>query len=176
MKPEAIISKTLQHEGGYSNHVADKGGPTNYGITLKTFKQVSPGATVADLKNLTGEDVIGIYKDLYFYTPGVDKLPKAIQDLVFDMNVLHGASTATRLLQKALRYLGHAQVTVDADLGPKTIKAAFNTNPVRLRAAINKQREALINSIVERNPSQKVFLNGWMRRVNSFKEMPTDLT
>jgi hypothetical protein len=56
-----------------------------------------------------------------------------------------------------------------------TIKAAFNTSPARLRAAINKQRETFIDNIIAADPSQKVFEKGWKNRINKFKE-PNQLT
>ena len=35
MTIEAILDDVLRREGGYSDHLADGGGPTNYGITAR---------------------------------------------------------------------------------------------------------------------------------------------
>ena len=45
------LRRLLTHEGGYTNHPADPGGPTNFGITIYDYrKYVKPGATAADVK------------------------------------------------------------------------------------------------------------------------------
>lgn len=171
MTPEQIIQNTLKHEGGFSFHKQDKGGATNRGITIKTYQQVKPNATVEDLKNLSEKEAIQIYLDLYFYKPQVDKLPERIQDVMFDSNVHHGPVMATKLLQRALRYLGHTTIQVDGILGSETLKTAFKTDSNRLRTAIIKQRERLFANIINTNPKQAVFYRGWMNRLNSFKEV-----
>ena len=48
----------LNMEGGYVNHPADPGGPTNRGVTLGTFQTLAPkllgiSGTLANLKALT---------------------------------------------------------------------------------------------------------------------------
>ena len=42
------LARLIAHEGGYSNHPDDPGGPTNFGITIADYRRyVKPSATTA---------------------------------------------------------------------------------------------------------------------------------
>ena len=62
------IGKILQHEGSrYTNHPADRGGPTKHGITLGVLKRYRKGRTTAeDVKKLTVDEAKEIYKAKYW--------------------------------------------------------------------------------------------------------------
>ena len=169
MRVNDIIENSLKWEGGYVNHPNDKGGPTNMGITLKTLRGVKPNASIEDIKKLTKETAVKIYKKLYYYGMGVDNFPQDVQDVVFDMNVLHGKKNSIIIVQRALRSLG-ASIVVDGIAGPKTMGAAMASNPLFFRKSINNEREKFVERIVARNPSQSVFLKGWKNRINSFRK------
>ena len=48
-----LIDDILRREGGYVNHPADKGGPTNFGITQDTLSRyIGRQALISDVKNL----------------------------------------------------------------------------------------------------------------------------
>ncbi|MST78798.1 hypothetical protein FYJ72_14340 [Prevotella copri] len=54
-------------EGGFSNHPQDRGGATNKGVTLSTYRMVyGKDKTVDDLKNLTESQWNYIFKKLYW--------------------------------------------------------------------------------------------------------------
>ena len=54
---DEMIDDILRREGGYVNHPADRGGPTNYGITQKTLSRyIGRAALTSEVKNLS-EDV-----------------------------------------------------------------------------------------------------------------------
>ena len=48
---DEALRRLLVHEGGYSNHPSDPGGPTNFGITIHDYrKYVKPDANAADVR------------------------------------------------------------------------------------------------------------------------------
>jgi lysozyme family protein len=168
MTPDKIILTTLKHEGGISNHKADRGGLTNFGITFRTLKSFIPAATEESLINMTKEQAIAFYRTYFFYGMGVDKYPKEIQDIMFDMNVNHGVGNSTRILQRAL-VLSGMPVTVDGIPGRQTLSAAQKVNLKTLRDNLITARLRFFQAIVRNDPSQAVFARGWENRAKSFE-------
>lgn len=167
--PEEIIKNTLKHEGGWSKHPKDPGGSTNYGITLKTYRGIFPKATEADLHMMTREDAIIFYKAHIWRSARPERIPEGIRDVWFDMVVNHGIINANILLQRALRVIDPS-IADDGVIGPKTRETMTNIKDIqKVRDAIILERERFYRRIVERKPSQKVFLKGWLNRNNSFK-------
>ncbi len=161
------ISKTLEHEGGWSDHALDKGGKTKYGITLSTLQSFRPGATEKDLRQMTKEDATSFYVKHFFYGMGVDRLPEGVQDIVFDMNVNHGLRNSIKILQRALVACGK-HILVDGIPGPNTVTAAFSVPVQKLRTNIIEARLNFYRAIIRNNPSQQVFWRGWEKRARSF--------
>ena len=152
----------LKKEGGFVDHPADRGGATNKGVTIETYREhINPGGTVDDLKNITDEQAKEVFKGEYYFKPGIDKLPPEIQGQVFDWSVNSGPDTAIRKLQEA------AGAPVDGVVGPQTVEAVK-------RSGINNDvladaRQSFYDEIVANNPSQAVFANGWRNRANKFR-------
>jgi lysozyme family protein len=82
-------------EGGYVNNPADPGGETNFGISKRAHPNV-------DIKNLTREGAIAIYKREYWDPIGGDDLPAPLDLVLFDSAVNEGPGTAKNHLQAAL--------------------------------------------------------------------------
>ena len=58
---EDSLRRLLRHEGGYTNHPSDPGGPTKYGITIHDYrKYIKKGGTAADVKAMTLDQAKGI--------------------------------------------------------------------------------------------------------------------
>ena len=89
-----IIEKVLHHEGGYVNDPKDLGGETKYGITKRFYPDV-------DIKNLTIEQAVEIYKKDYWDKNKVESLPQNLWHIYFDMCVNMGKRTAVKVLQRA---------------------------------------------------------------------------
>lgn len=149
-------------EGGFIDHPADKGGPTNCGVTLATFKVIfGKDKTVDDLKKMTDAQWKKVMK-VYWDACNADKIQnQSIANIVVDWNVNSG-TTGRKSVQKALG------LYADGIFGPKTLEALNKTPGKCVFCKIREAREAFYRGIAEKNPSQAVFLKGWINRLNSF--------
>ena len=169
-----MIDDVLWREGGYVNHPADKGGPTNYGITQATLT-VCRGrpVTAEDVRMLPVDEARAIYRARYYLDPKIDTLPSRIQPQLFDMAVNHGPKAAVRMLQETLNAEGYGPLAQDGAVGPLTRTAAetaAGSMGGQLNNALVDMRISFYLGIVSRNPTQKVFLKGWLRRAEEFRE------
>ena len=167
------IGLILEHEGGYVNHKADRGGPTNFGVTIDTYsKWLGREATIDDVKNMKVETAREIYETEYLTGPRIHTLPEPYpQVLILDMAINHGPRNAIKMLQRTVNLAGFGPISVDGVMGPGTrgsVERAQNAMDNYLQNAIVEERIKFYHRIVERNSSQKVFLKGWLRRANSF--------
>lgn len=143
---QKAIKLLFELEGGYSNNKYDKGGETNYGITQKTYnaylkKQNFQNKTV---KDITKKEATKIYYEEYWLLSGAYKINDfKLAYLLFDSSVNHGVRTAKKLYQNS--------------------QANFDK-------FINLRREKYL-LIVKNNPSQKIFLKGWLNRLSYIESL-----
>lgn len=150
------LRRLLAHEGGYSNHPADPGGPTKYGITLSVYRRYAkPDATPADVRAMTVTDAKAIYRARYWNALRCDELPAGVDYAVFDYGVNSGVARAARVLRHV----------VGAARG-QGVDAAV------LAAVRRREARTLINAIcderlafLKRLKTWAVFGRGWSRRV-----------
>jgi len=154
------LSMVLSHEGGYVNHPADPGGPTNNGITQRVYDAYRKlkGLPVQSVKLISSTEVADIYNRQYWKLMRGDDLPAGLDYAVFDFAVNSGTSRAIRYLQ---RLVG---VNDDAVLGDDTLGAVYE--------AAKKNEEALIISycanrlqFLKSLATFPTFGKGWCRRV-----------
>jgi lysozyme family protein len=156
---DQFIAATLAWEGGYVDHSADKGGPTNLGITQATLsKYLGRPASKADVRALSRETAVEIYRAGYFEAPRLSLLPEWAQAQSYDCTVLHGVSGGVKLVQRA------AGAVVDGKLGPKTAAAVAGMGDRDFNLALLTARLEKFAGIVAADPTQMVFLLGWLRR------------
>ena len=161
-----IIDAILKREGGYTDHPVDRGGPTNWGVTLDTLEHYRGSmVTAQDVRDMTETEARAIYEKLYVIEPGFVLIPDdRLRVLIVDIGVNMGTGTATKMLQKSL------EVPVDGILGPKTLAALDDTNVQRVYLGVCAERVRKYGRIISADHSQAVFAAGWMNRVAEFIE------
>lgn len=91
---DEAVKVVLKVEGGY-NPNEPGGGSANFGINGK-----ANGLTDAEVRNLTPEKAMAIYKRKYWDTiPGIEKMDRASALVAFDASVNHGPGFAREMLQ-----------------------------------------------------------------------------
>ena len=170
-----MIDDVLRREGGFVDHPSDRGGPTKYGITIKTLSNyIGRAALRSELESLSEDLAREIYERNYYISPRINLLPDEIQPFIFDCAVNHGPRRAIKFIQSVCNQAGYQPVlSVDGAMGPNTLKAAKwaqqEMGKYFLRALFEERRN-FYYTIVESQPSQKVFLAGWLNRVNEFEK------
>lgn len=153
---DEALRRLLVHEGGYSNHPSDPGGPTNYGITIHDYRRyVKPGATAADIKAMRVTEAKAIYRAKYWDAQRCDDLPAGVDYAVFDYGVNSGIGRSKKVLQRVIG------VNADGVLGPKTMAAVAAHDPKQTIVAICDERLRFL----KRLRTWPVFGRGWGRRV-----------
>jgi lysozyme family protein len=109
---DEALARLLEHEGGYSNHPSDPGGPTNWGITIFDYRRyVDPRGTAADVRAMTVDVAKRIYREKYWNALSGDELPAGVDYSVFDYGVNSGIGRAARILRRVLRLPEDGPVT-----------------------------------------------------------------
>jgi lysozyme family protein len=154
------LKRLLEHEGGYSNHPDDPGGPTNFGITIfDCRKYLKRDATADDVRVMTLSQAQAIYRAKYWDALRCDDLPAGLDYAVFDYGVNSGIARSARVLQRVLG------VADDGVIGPLTIAAAMRCDVRSTVVKICDERLAFLRSL----RTWRVFGKGWGRRVAEVK-------
>ncbi|WP_333883895.1 glycoside hydrolase family 108 protein [Sphingobium yanoikuyae] len=172
-----IIEEVLAKEGGYVNDPRDRGGETNFGLTIATAR--ANGYT-GPMKDLTRDFARGVYNKQYVEAPGFDKIaaisPSIGAELV-DTGVNMGPKVAAQFLQRALNGLNnqgkdYADLLVDGSAGQKTrdalaafLKKRGAEGERRLLALLNALQGERYLSLSEGRSANEAFLFGWLARI-----------
>lgn len=166
----------LRREGGFVDNPLDRGGPTNKGITLKTFTRwrvevcYREKPTVEDLKNIDSQEIKEIYFYFYWKAYNLDVFEFPLSLVLFDQIVNRGRG-AIMSLQRALIDMGLTLTSVDGIMGPNTIRyyKTIVDGEKFLKVFINQCQLSYVR-IVKTDPSQLVFLEGWIKRTHHYAE------
>lgn len=167
--PREFLDNVIDREGGYVDHPSDRGGPTKYGITLKTLRmhRDNPTLTRDDVRELTASEAREIYEDVYWFDSGLSDLPVTtnLSELLFDMAVNHGPGRTIKILQRVLG------VREDGDIGPVTRQAMQDYNKCDLFLNVVRERILFYGRIVRNDLTQGAFISGWLNRTDHFLGM-----
>lgn len=136
---DRAVATVLKLEGGYADKDGASGAPVNFGINQKYNPDV-------DVKTLTREGAVKIYKERYWNAIKGDNLDPKIALMAFDTAVNMGPAVADRLLQQS-----------GGDL------ATF--------VALRKERYQQI----AQNPAQAKYLDGWLARTDKVAAASADV-
>ena len=159
-----LVPIIKKYEGGWSNHPNDRGGCTNSGVTIATYRRYfGKNKTCNDLKRMTDNQWDTIFINGYWNKWLADRIKnQSIANLLVDWYWGSGVYG----IKYPQQVLG---VTADGIVGPKTIAAINNyPNQKELFQKLWNRRKKHFDDIVKRNPSQKVFIKGWHNRLNAF--------
>jgi lysozyme family protein len=169
---DTMIEDVIRREGGFVDDPADRGGPTKFGITQAALaRHLGHEVTAADVEALTVDQARQIYRVEYYQNPRIDQLPESIQPFEFDAAVNHGPREAIAFVQRVCNEAGFGQLAVDGICGPQTVGAAQAAAAAMkdwLLAALVEERRNFYQAIVQADPSQAVFLKGWLNRLAEF--------
>ncbi|MDX1491290.1 MAG: glycosyl hydrolase 108 family protein [Pseudohongiellaceae bacterium] len=171
------LQETLRKEGRLSNNVADSGGITDYGISLRFLKllplidaDVTGDGHVNedDIRALEPSIVAKLYRKYFWDYYRLDEIMHdRIAIKAFDMLVNMRSVVAAKCMQRALRACA-ITVKEDGIIGTKTIDAINEIRDYKnLLTAMRSESFGIYQLIAAKDPSQQVFLQGWKNRAYS---------
>lgn len=171
------IARVIKEEGGYQNNKNDSGNyfngvlmGTKYGITPNAYfdyyKQIP---TVDTIKNLTVAQAVPIYKIKFADKIRAGEIAnESVRELMMFTIVNSGTGQIKTFKQIMNEIAGKKVVTVNALPFTSSEIKILNALPQdRFFNKLKSYREAFYRALVQKKPSNQVFLNGWLKRLNS---------
>jgi len=161
------FAHVLGVEGDYSNNPFDSGGPTKYGITQDTLSSYrGKPCYEADVKNLSLNEAKMIYRARYWNTLNLDDINNNdLATVIFEQAVNRGAVTAAKQIQNL------CGVKEDGMIGPKSIESINLKPPLGLAFKFICASQESYCRIVQKNPTQAVFITGWIKRTHKLLDL-----
>ena len=159
---EKIFDYLLKVEGGYSDDKYDKGGKTKYGIIEEEARKYGYKGYMRDMPLYIARD---IYNKKYYRKNGLDTLKSDKIALSICDWIVNSGSWGAKKAQAALNELGF-DLRVDGILGKKSLSALNEVDETKFLEKYHDLQRRYYRAIVANKPSQKVFLKGWLNRVD----------
>lgn len=176
MDIETLIDAVIAREGDYSDHPADRGGATCWGISEAVARA---NGYRGEMRNYPRVEAEAIYRRLYWERPGFARLAKfapSVAQELFDSGVNLGPAAAISFLKRALNAMNRNGADyADVDAVPLIDDASLAAlqsflakrgpagEAVLLKALDALQGERYVH-IAETRPVNEAFLYGWFAR------------
>jgi lysozyme family protein len=163
------LKVVLDHEGGgaFSDHPADRGGPTRWGVTKSTLAawRGAP-VTAQDVEGLSLEEASEIYRVRY-WNPirGEDIVAQDVATKCLDIAVNMGVTGGSHVIQLAVTWCG-LPLALDNKVGPVTLTSLNSIKPEELLLELRHAMRVLYLGLAALHPEQQVFLKGWLNRAD----------
>jgi lysozyme family protein len=148
---------TAKWEGGWSDHPADPGGKTMYGVTETRWHeyQAARGLARTPVRSITKDQALAFYVSEFWRPIRGEELPAGVDLAVYDGGVNSGVSRSVKWLQAVV---GETQ---DGIAGPITLNATAKAAPAKTIKAHCAKRLGFVRSLAIWN----TFGKGWSRRI-----------
>ena len=170
----------LRWEGGVSDNASDRGGLTYKGITRETYFTLCKTVLNRDpdkqhFLNLTDEEV-GLFIK-HYWDKSTNNNQIASQKIAEAITSWHWGSGKLGLMwyQQMLNKEYGCKLVVDGIIGSASIATINSIDADDLFQMSIKYRYNRFYQICKQNPSQKVFLKGWLNRLRDFAERHGEL-
>ena len=163
-RAEHCIGIVLQFEGGLVDHPADRGGSTNKGITQITYDahRREKGLPPQPVQFIADSEVLEIYTAGYWTAAHCYQMAPPVDLAVMDCAVHSGPARSIKFLQQCVG------VEDDGICGPATLQALAqcinHTSAQMVAQSVIMRRRKFLQELTMRDPSQRVFLHGWINR------------
>lgn len=165
---DTVMEWVFAHEGGYSSDPRDPGnwtgGKVNSGVLKGTKFGISAKAyPKLDIRNLTKDQAIALYKRDYWDKVRGDDLPVGLDYVAYDAAVNSGPSASVKWIQRAVG------VEVDGIMGEQTLAAVARSAFENVDSLIDDacdQRLAFMQSL----KTWKTYGKGWAARVKDVRK------
>lgn len=188
MDKKQAFDFVFKWEGGLSDHPADRGGVTKFGVSLAFFKDCGfdvdgdGDIDADDIRKLTLDQAKTVFDNEFWKKSRCDEFGPYSAFALFHSGVNCGAKQARRFLQRGINrvnmyVLGDPDPALvsDGTFGSLTMSAYAKMAKGNLDRTValcmTNELKQFYQSIVRRRPNQKVFINGWMNRANDAQRL-----
>lgn len=183
---QEAVYHILKEEGGLVNDKNDKGGITNYGISIKFLNGVirenpemikefdllhTNRIDAYDIKHMTKREAEHIYKKLWWDKYNYGKIDyQPLSNKIFELSVNIGPLSASNLLTKACYAVKRKSFKPTSEMNITIINYINSLPEDEKEEIMNKLKIFAIQyymGIIKKNPSQVKYKRGWINRVES---------
>ena len=142
---------------------------TNVGITYKVWVSMFGKDNDKRFFLMNDEDWFDIWNRLYFEPMQADRI-KSMSVAIFMVGMAWGSGMRQAVIstQKVVNQIGKAKVEVDGVIGPRTIQAINDTDPVDMFNGLIEERGRFFKAIAKGKNAK--FLKGWMNRLTDYNK------